>query len=33
MTYALVIDKKEPADYAKEWVTENEDQVLSWMAQ
>jgi glycine betaine/proline transport system substrate-binding protein len=33
MTYALVVDKKDPAEYAKQWVKENEDQVLSWMAQ
>ena len=33
MTYALVVDKKDPADYAKEWVKENEDTVLSWLSQ
>jgi glycine betaine/proline transport system substrate-binding protein len=31
MTYALVIDKKDPAAYAKDWVKKNEDQVLSWL--
>ncbi len=31
MTYALVIDKKDPAAYAKEWVKKNEDEVLSWL--
>ena len=33
MTYALVIDKKDPLEYAKEWVAENEDAVLSWMTE
>lgn len=33
MTYALVIDKKDPAEYAKEWVKKNEDKVLDWLAQ
>lgn len=33
MTFALVIDKKDPADYAKEWVAANEDQVLGWLAE
>lgn len=32
MTFALVIDKKEPLEYAKSWVAENEDQVLGWLA-
>ena len=31
MTYALVIDKKDPAAYATDWVKKNEDQVLSWL--
>ena len=31
MTYALVIDKKDPANYAKEWVKKNEDEVLGWL--
>ena len=31
MTYALVIDKKDPAAYAKEWVKKNEDAVLGWL--
>ena len=31
MTYALVIDKKDPAAYAKEWVSKNEDAVLGWL--
>ena len=33
MTYALVIDKKDPVDYAKEWVAAHEADVLGWMAQ
>lgn len=32
MTFALVIDKKEPADFAKAWVKEHEDQVLDWLS-
>ncbi|MGB3314867.1 MAG: glycine betaine ABC transporter substrate-binding protein [Albidovulum sp.] len=31
MTYALVIDGKDPADYAKEWVSGHEGQVVSWL--
>jgi len=31
MTYALVIDKQEPLDFAKSWVQENEDRILGWM--
>ena len=31
MTYALVIDKKDPGAYAKDWVSKHEDQVLGWM--
>lgn len=33
MTYAVVIDKKDPAEYAKEWVAANEDAVLSWLTE
>ena len=33
MTYALVIDKAEPLDFAKSWVKDNEDRVLGWMTQ
>lgn len=33
MTFALVIEKQEPLDYAKSWVKENEDRVLGWMTQ
>ncbi len=33
MTYALVIDKKDPLEYARSWVAENEDQVLGWMSE
>lgn len=32
MTYALVIDGKEAEAYAREWVAENEDLVLGWLA-
>ena len=31
MSYALVIDKQDPAEFAKKWVAENEDTVLSWL--
>ena len=31
MTYALVIDKKDPAEYANQWVADNEDLVLGWL--
>ncbi|WP_170381977.1 ABC transporter substrate-binding protein [Ruegeria atlantica] len=33
MTYALVIEGKEPLAYAEEWVATNEDAVLDWMSQ
>ena len=33
MTYALVIDKKDPVEYAKEWAASHEDEILGWMAQ
>ncbi|MCY4208884.1 MAG: amino acid-binding protein [Roseovarius sp.] len=33
MTFALVIDKLEPLDYAMDWVSKNEDMVLGWMSQ
>lgn len=33
MTFALVIDGKEPLAYAEEWVAANEDAVLGWMSQ
>ena len=32
MTFALVIDGKEPLAYAEEWVAENEDAVLGWIS-
>lgn len=33
MTFALVIDKKDPLAYAEEWVAANEDLVLSWLTE
>ncbi|EEX09746.1 glycine betaine/proline ABC transporter, periplasmic substrate-binding protein [Ruegeria lacuscaerulensis ITI-1157] len=33
MTYALVIDEKDPQAYAEEWVAANEDAVLGWMSE
>ncbi|WP_085821508.1 ABC transporter substrate-binding protein [Ruegeria meonggei] len=33
MTYALVIEGKEPEAYAQEWVGANEDAVLGWMSE
>ena len=32
MTFALVIDGVEPLAYAEQWVADNEDAVLGWMA-
>lgn len=32
MTFALVIDGKEPLAYAEEWVAANEDKVLGWLS-
>lgn len=31
MTYALVVDKKDPEEYAKEWIAANSATVDSWM--
>lgn len=31
MTYALVVEKQDPAEFAKNWVAENADQVDSWL--
>jgi len=33
MTYALVVEKQDPADFAKKWVAANEDAVLDWLSQ
>ena len=33
MTYAVVIDKEDNAEFAKRWVAENEDLVISWLSQ
>ncbi|SLN54329.1 Glycine betaine-binding periplasmic protein precursor [Roseovarius litorisediminis] len=33
MTFAVVIDKKDPAAYADEWIAAHEDQVLGWFAE
>ena len=33
MTYALVIDKEDPAEYANKWVADNEDMVLGWLTE
>ena len=33
MTYALVIDKTDPQEYAENWVAEHEDMVLGWLAE
>ncbi|MDH3667502.1 MAG: amino acid-binding protein [Paracoccaceae bacterium] len=33
MTYALVVEKQDPAEFAKNWVAENEDTVLEWLSQ
>ncbi len=31
MTYALVVEKQDPAEFAKNWVSENTDTVDSWL--
>ncbi|MEM7426959.1 MAG: glycine betaine ABC transporter substrate-binding protein [Pseudomonadota bacterium] len=31
MTYALVVEKKDPAEYAKKWVSENQATVDAWL--
>ena len=31
MTYALVVDKQDPAEFAKNWVAENGDTVDAWL--
>ena len=31
MTYALVVDKEDPADFAKNWVSENSSTVEKWL--
>ncbi len=33
MTFALVIDSKDPKEYAKSWVAENEDKILGWLSE
>lgn len=32
MTYALVVEKRDADEYAREWIKEHEDLVLSWFA-
>ena len=31
MTYAVVVEKRDPADFAKEWVANNGDAVDNWL--
>ena len=31
MTFALVVEKQDPADFAKNWVAENQDTVENWL--
>ena len=31
MTYALVVEKQDPEEFAKTWVAENDDIVSSWL--
>jgi ABC-type proline/glycine betaine transport system substrate-binding protein len=31
-TYALSVDKRDPMDFAREWVAKNEDAVLGWLS-
>ncbi len=32
MTLAVAVEKADPAEYAKKWVSENEDRVLDWLS-
>lgn len=32
MTYALVVEKQDPLEFAKSWVAANEDTVLGWLS-
>jgi len=32
MTFALVVEKRDADEYAREWISKNEDLVLSWFA-
>ena len=32
MTFALVVEKQDPAEFAKNWVAANEDAVLDWLS-
>ena len=31
MTYALVVKKQDPADFAQQWVADNADMVVRWL--
>ena len=31
MTYALVVERQDPAEYARQWVAENADRIVSWL--
>jgi glycine betaine/proline transport system substrate-binding protein len=31
MTYALVVDKQDPEEFARKWVDENTDRVDAWL--
>lgn len=33
MTYALVVDRKEPDAFAKEWIASHQDEVVGWFKQ
>lgn len=33
MTYALVVDKKQPDTFAKEWIASHQDEVIGWFKQ
>jgi glycine betaine/proline transport system substrate-binding protein len=33
MTYALVIEKQDADEYARQWIADNEDEVLNWFTQ
>ncbi len=33
MTFALVVEKQDPAEFAAQWVADNQDQVSAWLGQ
>jgi len=31
MTYALVVERQDPAEYAKSWVSQNKKRIDQWL--